>query len=74
MVDLEEEEKMCQRNNEHYMDSTAYQAMKNIEAEKKATERYKKLLGCIFRICELAGFHVEERIVLKDLRTGKIWR
>ena len=65
---------MCRRNDEHYMDSTAYQAMKNIEEDRRNEVRYKKLLGCIFRICELAGFHVEERIVLKDLRTGKVWR
>ena len=28
----------------------------------------------IFCMCELSGYHLEERIVVKDLRTGKIWR
>ena len=55
-------------------DLTAYQALKNIEAEEKAEARYKKLLGTIFSICELSGFHLEDRIVLKDKKTGKIWR
>ncbi len=59
------------RNASGYYDPTAYEAIKNVDAE---TERLQKLLTAIFAICELAGFHVEERIVLKDLKTGKIWR
>ena len=55
-------------------DLTAYQALKNIEAEEKAEARCKKLLATIFSICELSGFHLEDRIVLKDKKTGKIWR
>ena len=51
-------------------DLTAYQALKNVESEA----RYKKLLATIFSICELAGFHLEDRIVLKDKKTGKVWR
>lgn len=26
------------------------------------------------RNCELSDFHIEERIVIKDKRTGKVWR
>ena len=59
------------RNASGYVDPTAYEAIKNIDAE---TERFQKLLNTIFAICELAGFHIEERIVLKDKRTGRIWR
>ena len=59
------------RNASGYVDPTAYEAVKNIDAE---TERFQKLLNTIFYICEIAGFHVEERIVLKDKRTGRIWR
>ena len=51
-------------------DFTAYEALKNIERE----EQLKKLLGTIFYITNLAGFTIEGRIVLKDKRTGKIWR
>lgn len=36
--------------------------------------RVNSLLHIIFKICELSGFWVEERIVLKDRKTGKIWR
>ena len=51
-------------------DLTAYDALRNIERE----EQLNKLLKTIFYICELAGFHVEGRITLKDNKTGKIWR
>lgn len=59
------------RNASGCLDLTAYQAIKNVEEE---TERFNKLLRTIFSICELAEFHVEERIVLRDERTGKVWR
>lgn len=51
-------------------DLTAYEALENIEAEK----RFKKLLSRIFRICSDMGFHLEGRIVVKDKKTGKVWR
>jgi len=51
-------------------DLTSYQALKNVEREGQ----FKKLLSTIFYICELAGFEVEGRIVLRDKKTGKVWR
>lgn len=59
------------RNASGYIDTTAYKAIQNIEKEER---RVKKLIATIFNICELAGFRVESRIVLKDLKTGKEWR
>lgn len=59
------------RNAEGYSDPTAYEAIKNLDADD---ERFHKLLNTIFTICELSWFHLEERIVLKDLQTGKVWR
>lgn len=59
------------KNAEGYSDPTAYQALKNIEAEE---ERFRKLLYAIFDICELADFAIEGRIVLIDKRSGKVWR
>lgn len=59
------------RNASGYVDPTAYNALKKINEEE---ERFHKLLYTIFYICENAGFHLEERIVLKDLKTGRIWR
>ena len=59
------------KNGSGYPDYTAYRAIKQVEMER---DRFRKVLGCIFRICELAGFSVEERIVLKDIQTGKVWK
>lgn len=58
-------------------DPTAYEAIINVmleQREQKEKDRFNKLLKVIFEICELSDFHVEERIVVKDMRTGKIWR
>lgn len=59
------------RNSSGYVDPTAYEAVKNIDAE---TERFQKLLTAMFAICDAAGFHIEGRIVVRDVRTGKVWR
>lgn len=61
----------CRKNAEGYSDPTAYEALKNIEQEE---DRFHKLLETIFTLCELSDFHIEERIVIKDKRTGRIWR
>lgn len=55
-------------------DMTPYTALKNIEREAKAEERLNKLLATIFYIVDLAGYHIEGRIVLKDKKTGRVWR
>lgn len=53
------------------LDLTPYTAIKHIESEEK---RLKKLLATIFYIIDIAGYTVEDRIILKDKRTGKVWR
>lgn len=58
------------RNGSGYIDPTAYEAIKRAEAER---ERYQKMIGCLMRICELSDFAFEERVVLRDKRTGKVW-
>lgn len=65
------DDRELRRNASGYPDPTAYKAIKKVEADE---ERFRKLLDTIFAICELSGFHIEERIVIKDKRTGKIWR
>lgn len=59
------------KNAEGYSDPTAYKAIRNLEQED---ERFHKFLDTIFTICELTDFHIEERIIVKDKRTGRIWR
>lgn len=63
------------RNGEGYNDPTAYKAIKHLERDTDPDlERFHKLLYVIRDICELSGFSIEERIILKDKRTGKVWR
>ena len=59
------------RNQEGYLDPTAFEALRNIEEEDN---RFHRLLHTLFYICELAGFEIEGRIVLLDKKTGRIWR
>ena len=64
------------RNASGYVDMTAYKAITNAdrEAEAENEERFKKLLSTIFYICDLAGFHIEGRLEIRDKKTGKVWR
>lgn len=62
------------RNASGYVDPTAFKAMKSVSREEREEKRVKKLLATLYNICELAGFRVENRIVLKDVKTGKEWR
>ena len=59
------------KNHEGYNDPTTYAAMKKIEAENK---RFYDLLDVLYTTCALSGFEILDRIVLKDKKTGKIWR
>lgn len=48
---------------------------KDVEQEQdKDDARFHQLLNMLFSLCELADFHIEGRVVLKDKRTGKVWR
>ncbi len=62
------------RNSSGYMDLTAYEAIERADRDVVAEARHKKLINTIFYICDLAGFRIEGRLVLKDKKTGKVWR
>ena len=57
------------KRNRRVYDPTGFQAIQNITDE---TRRFYKLLYTIYY--ELAGFDVGERIVLIDMKTGRIWK
>ena len=61
------------KNGEGYPDMTAYKAIKRAEPDDYDRKRFLRVVGCILRICELSGFHLEEKIVLKDKRTGRVY-
>lgn len=70
---VEENDILVARTNaEGYSDLTAYHALSNIDRESE--EKFYKLLHTIFSICELSGFHIEERMVIKDKKSGRVWR
>lgn len=56
------------------VDEVERNTQKTTEDSDYEQRRVNSLLHVIFKICELSGFWVEERIVLKDRKTGKIWR
>lgn len=51
-------------------DLTTYLALKNIESE----ERFKKFLKEVFQLSERYGFRIENRLEIRDKKTGKKWR
>ena len=62
-------------NGSHCPDPTAYYAIKHLENENNIDDqRFYDLLNTIFYMCKLADFHLENRIELRDNKTGKIWR
>lgn len=72
-------EKDIKENGSGYPDPTAYKAIKNVIKDEKIsvhddeTERFNKFLNIIFSAADLAGFRIENRLVVKDKKTGKIW-
>ena len=72
--DKKNEDRELRKNAEGYSDPTAYEGIKRAEKYNPEYERFRKVLGCILRICEIAGYSLEEHIVLRDKKTGKIWR
>ena len=53
---------------------TSVETTKTTDDSDYEQRRVNSLLHVIFKICELSGYWIEERIVLKDRKTGKIWR
>lgn len=43
-------------------------------AERRAMRRFYKFLDTIYKIAQLSGFRIEGRIVVKDIRTGKVFK
>jgi hypothetical protein len=63
-------------NPSHCKDLTAKCALDNIENQKKKTEqarRAKDMLGCVIRICSLAGYEVLD-IAIRSRRDGTTYK
>jgi len=70
------EDNKLKHNGSGYVDPTAYRAIKNVERRQTDPDykRFRDLLGCVLRICEMSDFQLVGRIEVKDLRNGKVWR
>lgn len=67
---------MNYRNSEGYSDSTAGAALAAVKKEEQAAEekRVNDLIRVLKYIVRSAGFELNERIQLKDMDTGKVYR
>ena len=64
----------ARKNAEGYDDPTAYEGVKRADRSREdERETVAKLMGCIRRVCELSGYTLENRVVLKNIKTGKLW-
>ncbi len=63
------------KNGTFCRDFTADKAIKKVTMEEEAeSERYYDLLDQIDELCDKAGFEIADKIILRDLKTGKVWR
>lgn len=62
------------RNEEGYMDLTPHDAIENIDREEREHARVAKLIHTVQYICSIGGYWIDERIVLRNKRTGKVWK
>ena len=62
-------------NGEHYRDSTAGQAIRHADGDKKhGNPRLSAAMQLVRATFRIFGFDVVDRIVLVDRKTGKIYR
>lgn len=59
------------KNGSGCSDPTAYKAIMSADKDQ---ERFEKFLQLIFMLADLCGFHIDERIVVSDKKTGRVWR
>lgn len=63
--------KSMHTNGEGYKDDTAYAAMRKVQEEE---QRIREVVQALHRVASLAGFHIENRMTLVDIKTGKTYR
>lgn len=49
------------------------EAKKNFKKLDNDSQRFYNLLHTLFNMCTLAGFRIEGRVKIRDLKTGKVW-
>lgn len=72
LIKLKENEYMDMYNKSHQRDTTAFQAIKNIELD--AQTRYEQLIVDVHTIASRLGLRVVGSIRVRDVKTGQIYR
>ena len=64
------------KNAEGYSDPTAFEAIENVSRETKdyRTKEFERFLKIIFALGDLTGFHIENRLIVKDKLNDKIYK
>ena len=63
--------KSFRTNGEGYDDSTAYAALRKVQEEE---QRIREVVNALHRVANVAGFKIDNRMVLIDIKTRKIYR
>ncbi len=61
------------KNHEGYDDPTTFAAMQKVDNDPEQKE-LNCLIKMITKIAFYAGYSIENRLILKNKKTGKIWR
>lgn len=72
MATVHRNKKDLKKNGSGVYDPTAWKAIQR--AEKAAQEKYDIVMEQIERICDEAGFEILDAIILKDKKSGRVWR
>ena len=63
--------KSFRTNGEGYNDSTAYAALRKVQQEE---QRIREVVNALHRVANIAGFKIDNRMILTDIKTGKTYR
>lgn len=72
MATVHRNKKDLKKNGSGVYDPTAWKAISKVD--KEAQEKYDCVMEQIERICEKAGFEILDAIILKDKKSGRVWR
>lgn len=63
--------KSFRTNGEGYDDSTAYAALRKVQEEE---QRIREVVNALHKVANVAGFRIDNRMILTDIKTGKTYR
>lgn len=61
-------------NTSHCMDKTAAEAIQKADRSGYRDKRAMEFISMVHRLAKMAGYKIEERIVLTDMQTGKEYK